>query len=46
MVPSQTTSLHHELSMNKEMLIKLGTRNYRTLDGLVNGVDDFFKDYT
>jgi hypothetical protein len=46
MVPRQTTSLHRELSMNKYMLIKLGTRNYITLDGLVNGVDDFFKDYT
>jgi hypothetical protein len=46
MVPSQTIGLHHELLMKKVMLIKLGARNYITLDGLVNGVDEIFKDYT
>jgi hypothetical protein len=45
MVPSQTIGLHHELSMKKDMLIILCARNYITLDGLVNGVDNFFKDY-
>jgi hypothetical protein len=46
MVPSQTIGLHHELSMKKDILIKLCARNYITLDGLVNGVDENFKDYT
>jgi hypothetical protein len=43
MVPSQTTSFHHELSMKKHMLIKLCAKNYITLDGLVNGVDENLK---
>jgi hypothetical protein len=46
MVPIQTIGLHHELSMKKDMLIILCARNYVTLDGLVNGVDENFKDYT
>jgi hypothetical protein len=28
------------------MLVKLCVRNYDTLDGLVNGVDEAFKDFT
>jgi hypothetical protein len=28
------------------MLVKLCARNYDTLDGLVNGVDEAFKDFT
>jgi len=31
---------------NSKSLIELCTRNYATLNGLVNGVDGIFKDYT
>jgi hypothetical protein len=28
------------------MLVELCARNYETLDGLVNGVDEIFEDFT
>ncbi len=47
MIQNQTTSLHRELwIIKKDVLIELCTRNYATLNGLVNGVDGIFKDYT
>ncbi len=41
MASSQIASLHHELSIKKDMLVKLYARNYITSYGLVNSVDEF-----
>jgi hypothetical protein len=46
MVPSQIAGLHHELSIKKDMLIKLCARNYITSYGLVNGANESFINYT
>jgi hypothetical protein len=45
MTPSQTIGLHHELSIKNDMLVELCVGNYVTLNYLVDGVDDIFKDY-
>jgi hypothetical protein len=46
MLPSQITTLHHELSIKKDTLVKLCARNYITSYGLVNGEDENSKNYT
>ncbi len=43
MVPSQINSLHHKLSIKKDMLVKLCAKNYITSYSLVNCLDAFKK---
>jgi hypothetical protein len=44
--PSNTIGLHYELCLKPNMLIKSCAINYFTEDGLVNGVEGFFKTAT
>jgi hypothetical protein len=44
--PSQTTNLHYEILVKKKMLMELCAGNYETSDGVVNGVDGIFEDFT
>jgi hypothetical protein len=37
---------HHELLFLKNMLMELCASNYATLNGIVNGADGTFQDYT
>ncbi len=46
MIPSQTTRLHHELLVKKNMLVELCARSYIKSNGLVNGANGPFQDYT
>jgi len=46
MIPSQTTRLHHELLVKKNMLVELCARNYIKSNGLVNNANGTFQDYT
>ncbi len=41
---SQTVGLHYEIK--KKMLVELCEGNYETTDGLVNGANGFFEDFT
>jgi hypothetical protein len=45
-IPSQTISFDHELSIKKDMLIELCAGNYIISNGFVNGVDGILKVYT
>jgi hypothetical protein len=43
---NKTTSLHFTINIKIYMLIELCDGHYAIFDGLVNGVDDFFKALT
>ncbi len=45
-LPNETCGLHTKLLLKKNILIKLCAGNCSTLDGLVNGVNGMFQDYT
>jgi hypothetical protein len=36
---------HFKIMVKKKMLVELCARNYETLDGLVNGVNEIFEDF-
>jgi len=44
-IPNQTIGLHHELLMNKYMIVELCARNDITSNGFVNGVNRIFEYY-
>ncbi len=44
-LPSQTTGLHYEILVKKQLLVELCARNYETSNGLVNGVNGIFEDF-
>jgi hypothetical protein len=46
MLLSHTNGLHHELLLKIYILVKLCARNYAIVDGLVNGANGIFQDYT
>ena len=41
--PNETTCLHAEIRVQKDMLVELSAGNYATHDGLVNGADGLFE---
>jgi hypothetical protein len=41
---SKISSLHLLIHLKKNMLVELCVSNYATSNGLVNGIDDIFKD--
>ena len=41
--PNETTDLHAEIRVQKDMLVELSAGNYATHDGLVNGADGLFE---
>jgi hypothetical protein len=45
MIPNQTTKLHHELLMKKNMLVELCARNYIMSNGVINGANGIFENY-
>jgi hypothetical protein len=44
-LPNETSGLHIELLLKKNILIEVFGGNYSTLDGLVNGANGMFQDY-
>jgi hypothetical protein len=38
--------LHYKILVKKKMLLKLCVRNYETSNGLMNGDDGIFEDFT
>jgi hypothetical protein len=45
-LPNETCGLHIELLLKKNILVKFRASNYSSLDGLVNGANGTFQDYT
>ena len=45
-ISSNTCGLHSEIFLKKDMLVELCAGNHATHDGLVNGADGIFKDFT
>jgi hypothetical protein len=44
-LPNETSELHIELLLKKNILVELCVGNYSTLDGLINGANGMFQDY-
>jgi hypothetical protein len=45
-LPNRTFGVHHELFFKRHMLVELCVGNYYTSNGIVNGVDETFEEYT
>ncbi len=45
-LPFQRVGLHYEILAEKKMLVELCVGNYETFDGLVNGANVIFEEFT